>query len=157
MKEEKRESLVYPRSPMKMREPGFALQLILSKVYSIVLNLKPFIIKFEQINHNLNFFGMFLAGRKRRALSEGIRAQVSGKPQVLGYRTDEMVWAPRDSDAVLDIIFCSNPKYKNVYWEWGEIPNIIQMREGKQRKKLNSNYFEKLILICRKYCLYIYR
>ena len=91
---------------------------------------------------------MFLAGRKRRALSEGIRAQVSGKPQVLGYRTDEMVWAPRDSDAILDIIFCSNPKYKNVYWEWGEIPNIIQMREGKQRKKLNSNYFEKLILIC---------
>ena len=43
-----------------------------------------------------------------------------------------MVWAPRDSDAILDIIFCSNPKYKNVYWEWGEIPNIIQMREGKK-------------------------
>ena len=65
-------------------------------------------------------------------MSDGIRAQVSGKPQVLGYRTDEMVWAPRDSDAILDIIFCSNPKYKNVYWEWGEIPNIIQMREGKK-------------------------
>ena len=75
---------------------------------------------------------MLVAGRKRRALSDGIRAQVSGKPQVLGYRTDEMVWAPRDSDAILDIIFCSNPKYKNVYWEWGEIPNIIQMREGKK-------------------------
>ena len=55
-----------------------------------------------------------------------------------------MVWAPRDSDAILDIIFCSNPKYKNLYWEWGEIPNIIQMREGNLRKKLNSNYFEKL-------------
>ena len=99
---------------------------------------------------------MFLAGRKRRALSEGIRAQVSGKPQVLGYRTDEMVWAPRDSDAVLDIIFCSNPKYKNVYWEWGEIPNIIQMREGKQRKKLNSNYFEKLSNIDLLKILFIY-
>ena len=81
---------------------------------------------------------------------------MSGKPQVLGYRTDEMVWAPRDSDAVLDIIFCSNPKYKNVYWEWGEIPNLIQMREGKQRKKLNSNYFEKLSNIDLLKILFIY-
>ena len=89
-------------------------------------------------------------------MSDGIRAQVSGKPQVLGYRTDEMVWAPRDSDAVLDIIFCSNPKYKNVYWEWGEIPNLIQMREGKQRKKLNSNYFEKLSNIDLLKILFIY-
>ena len=116
--------------------------------------------QFEQINFSFNFNCIFLAGRKRRALSDGIRAQVSGKPQVLGYRTDEMVWAPRDSDAILDIIFCSNPKYKNVYWEWGEIPNIIQMREGNLRTKEFKSFWKILcykqciILICWKYCLY---
>ena len=113
--------------------------------------------QFEQINFSFNFNGIFLAGRKRRALSDGIRAQVSGKPQVLGYRTDEMVWAPRDSDAILDIIFCSNPKYKNVYWEWGEIPNIIQMREGKKEGIqiiLKNSTAQTIILISWKYCLY---
>ena len=69
-------------------------------------------------------------GKERKLSSDGIRVQVSGKPQVLGYRTDETVWVPKNANANLDVIFCSNPKYKHIYWEWGVIPNVIQMLEG---------------------------
>ena len=55
---------------------------------------------------------------------------MSGKPQILRYRTDETVWVPKHANGNIDVIFCSNPKYKNLYWEWGVVPNVIQMREG---------------------------
>ena len=79
---------------------------------------------------NYSIHDFFLVGKERKIGSDGIRAHVSGKPQVLRYRTDETVWVPRNAKANLDVIFCSNPKYKNVYWEWGVFPNMIQMIEG---------------------------
>ena len=70
------------------------------------------------------------SGKERKVSSSGIIAHVSGKPQVLKYRTDETVWVPKHTDGNIDVIFCSNPKYKNLIWEWGAVPNIIQMQEG---------------------------
>ena len=72
----------------------------------------------------------YFLGKERTISSDGITVEVSGTPQVLRYRTDETVWFPKNSEANLDAVFCSNPKYKRVYWEWGVLPNIVQMSEG---------------------------
>ena len=74
-------------------------------------------------------FIVFL-GKERMTSSKGIIAQVSGKPQILKYRTDETVWVPKHSNGNIDVIFCSNPKYKRLFWEWGVVPNVVQMQEG---------------------------
>ena len=63
------------------------------------------------------------------------------------YRTDETVWVPKHTNGKIDVVFCSNPKYKNLFWEWGVVPNIIQMHEGKLIRKslFISKFYSKII------------
>ena len=81
-------------------------------------------------NYLVYYRNIQFLGKERKISSDGIRAQVSGTPQILRYRTDETVWVPKHSNGNIDVIFCSNPKYKNLFWEWGVVPNVIQMQEG---------------------------
>jgi hypothetical protein len=67
-------------------------------------------------NHNLIF-----SGKERRVQSAALTLEVSGRPQVMltnSTRTQEFV---QNRDAAVKAVFCSDPKYRKVFWDWGSL------------------------------------
>ncbi|XP_064471125.1 kin of IRRE-like protein 1 isoform X2 [Ornithodoros turicata] len=56
-----------------------------------------------------------------RVVSPEIRIDVRGPPQVLteSGKTREMVIVNKDEDASIRVVFCSDPRPRDSFWEWG--------------------------------------
>lgn len=46
---------------------------------------------------------------------------VSGAPQVLRYTVERNVQVEKGQDAVIQIVFCSDPRPSSASWEWGSL------------------------------------
>ena len=60
-------------------------------------------------------------GRERKITSEPIKVEVVGKPQVLPFKANFKQDFPLHSDAVIKASFCSDPKPRNLKWQWGSL------------------------------------
>ena len=82
-------------------------------------------------------------GRERKITSEPIKVEVVGKPQVLPFKANFKQDFPLHSDAVIKASFCSDPKPRNLKWQWGS----LLLTGG---KLLNPNVF----IFCAVQCQY---
>lgn len=60
-----------------------------------------------------------IKGHERRVQSEPIRLEVVGAPEVLRYSVSPEVQVERGQDALIQMVFCSDPKPRRANWEWG--------------------------------------
>ena len=85
----------------------------------------------RRLRHILTINSKFcFLGKERRVQSPALSLEVTGRPQVLlnnSTRTQEFV---KGSDAVVKALFCSDPKYRKVSWEW----NGLNLTEGNAAK-----------------------
>ena len=72
-----------------------------------------------------------ILGRERKITSEPIKVEVVGKPQVLPFKANFKQDFPLHSDAVIKASFCSDPKPRNLKWQWGS----LLLTEGKLQKR----------------------
>ena len=70
----------------------------------------------------------FFQGTDRQQQSGVIRLDVSGRPQVLTYETQSVQPFATEEDATLKVVYCADPRPRNVYWEWGS----VRLGEGMQ-------------------------
>ncbi len=54
-------------------------------------------------------------------MTEPIRVDITGRPQALRYKTDQIQPFSRNSNAEAEIVFCSDPQPREVHWEWDDI------------------------------------
>ncbi len=59
---------------------------------------------------------------------------MSGKPQVLDFRSTQVQPFSPSSDAEIVATFCSDPRPREVYWEWGK----IKIKEGETRGRFEA-------------------
>ena len=84
-------------------------------------------LKFPFYNIHTRFLYFFVhdcnnvLGRERKITSEPIKVEVVGKPQVLPFKANFKQDFPLHSDAVIKASFCSDPKPRNLKWQWGSL------------------------------------
>uniref|UniRef100_A0A2P2I5N8 Kin of IRRE-like protein 3 n=1 Tax=Hirondellea gigas TaxID=1518452 RepID=A0A2P2I5N8_9CRUS len=83
-----------------------------------------------------------IKGKERRVQSEPIQLEVVGAPEVMRYSASPEVEVERGQDALIQIIFCSDPQPRSANWEWGS--NQLETGNGNGRyvakplSKINS-------------------
>lgn len=75
-----------------------------------------------------------IKGKERKVQSEPITVEVTGKPQVLLYRTDDRQEFSRNAKADIKVTFCSDPRPRKVVWEWGS----LRLLEGESRGRFKA-------------------
>lgn len=63
----------------------------------------------------------FLHGQEVEDRSQPIIVEVVGAPQVLRYTVERNVQVEKGQDAVIQIVFCSDPRPSSASWEWGSL------------------------------------
>ncbi|CAL4122568.1 unnamed protein product, partial [Meganyctiphanes norvegica] len=62
-----------------------------------------------------------IKGEEKQVVSDAVRLEVVGKPQVLRYTVDRNIEVEKGEDAVIQIVFCSDPQPSRTSWEWGSL------------------------------------
>lgn len=81
-----------------------------------------------------------IKGRERREQSGPINIEVTGRPQVLMFKTEAVQSFSRHTDAEIKVHFCSDPKPVSLFWDWGS----VQLLEGEVMRIFFENWREKL-------------
>lgn len=62
-----------------------------------------------------------ISGQTLEDRSQPIIVEVVGAPQVLRYTVERNVQVEKGQDAVIQIVFCSDPRPSSTSWEWGSL------------------------------------
>ena len=74
------------------------------------------------------------SGRERRVQSSILTLEVRGRPQVLVSDASRVQEYVQHSDAVIKAVFCSDPKYRKAFWDWGN----LNMSEGNLKRERDN-------------------
>ena len=85
-----------------------------------------FVLDLHALVYNVQY-STLLQGKERRVQSPALTLEVTGRPQVLLTNASRIQEFVTGTDGVVKAVFCSDPKYRKIFWEWGG----LNLTEGK--------------------------
>ncbi|ODM98937.1 Kin of IRRE-like protein 3 [Orchesella cincta] len=80
-----------------------------------------------------------ISGVERTIQSDEINLSVMGAPQVLRHAVEREIAVERGSEAILSVLFCSNPGPSKAIWEWGS----MKLEAGYEMGRFTAEKIEK--------------